>query len=131
MNVEPGTKRPSVARLTSGAGEPHFAFLALRAIWPKRPSTRLGSYVGVDAMASTRPVLGSSATAAPQLPSSAFRAARCASGRSVSTRLLPVTVVPFNRSSVLLTTVFRCEFDAVRYEFIERSSPARARDCVE
>jgi hypothetical protein len=39
--------------------------------------------------------------------------------------------VPFSRSSVRRTTVFRCEFDAVRYEFIERSSPARERDWVE
>jgi hypothetical protein len=76
-------------------------------------------------------VLGSSATAAPQLPSSAFNATRWAFGLIVSARLLPVTVAPLRLSSVRRTTVFRCEFEAVRYGFIERSSPARERDCVE
>jgi len=59
-------------------------------------------------------VLGSIATAAPQFCPSAFRATRCASGRIVSTRLLPVTVTPLSLSSVRRTTVFRCEFEAVR-----------------
>src|SRR3954451_9477822 len=96
LHVDPGVYRPSVARLTSGAPGVHFAFFALRAICPKWPSTRLGLYVGDDAITSTRPVLGSIATAAPQLWPSACSATRCAFGRIVSQRLLPVTVTPFS-----------------------------------
>ena len=67
-----------------------------------------------NAITSTRPVLGSSATAATQLSPSASSAAFCASERIVSRRLLPVTVAPLSRSSVRRRTVFRCAFDAVR-----------------
>ena len=114
LKVEPGVYRPLVARLISGAPGEQFTFVARRAIAPKWRSTRFGSYDGDEAITSTAPVLGSSATTAPQLSPSASSAACCAFESIVSTRLFPVTVAPFSVSSVRRSTVFRCEFDAVR-----------------
>src|SRR3954453_9441815 len=94
-------------------------------------STRFGLYVGEVAIASTFPVFGSSATAAPHWPRNACCATYCTPGLIVSTTLLPVTVAPFSLSQVFESTVFRFVFDEVRELFSERSMPARAYDCVE
>jgi hypothetical protein len=83
------------------------------------------------AIASTRPVDGSSATTAPHFPCRARRASACRPGRIVSTMLLPVTVEPFRRSSVERKTVSRFALEPVRKSLYDCSSPVRLRDCVE
>jgi hypothetical protein len=55
-----------------------------------------------------------STTAEPQFPARALSASFCALTFRFSTRLLPVTVVPFSLSVSLLQIVPRFAFDAVR-----------------
>jgi hypothetical protein len=80
----------------------------------KLVSTRFGSYVGDEAITSTRPVRGSRATADPQMPLSAESAVSWARRSSVSTRSFPVIVAPRRRSSVVSSTVLRFAFAPTR-----------------
>ena len=77
-------------------------------------STRFGSYVGRDAITSTFPVRGSSATTEPHLPASCCIATRWAPGLTVSQTSLPLIVAPRILSSVVFETVPRFEFEPVR-----------------
>ena len=70
--------------------------------------------MGLDAIASTRPVDGSIATTAPEWPASPASAARWAGTERLVTMLLPVTVWPCSRSPRLPSTVERSAFDEVR-----------------
>ena len=81
-----------MARFSSASGRRHSAVTLVT--WPKFSSTRFGLYVGEEYIASTFPVCGSSATTAPQRRPSAFWAARCARGMSVSRSALPSIVAP-------------------------------------
>jgi hypothetical protein len=64
LKIDPGMKRPALARLRSGAAGSQSAVIA--EIESKSFSTRLGSKLGDAAMTRTFPVRGSSATTAPQ-----------------------------------------------------------------
>ena len=108
LNVEPGVKRPDVARLRSGAGGVQGAFVA--SIFEKSFSTWFGLKPGEVAITRMRPVLGSRATAEPHLPASACSARYWAPGRTVSWRSLPLMVEPDSLS----TSVLRPAFAAVR-----------------
>src|SRR5215217_8764763 len=82
LNVEPGGYSPWVARSRSGAANEQARVRRLR-ILLKPFATALELKVGLDASARTRPVDGSSATAAPHDPLSAFTAVRWAGTLSV------------------------------------------------
>ncbi len=101
-----------MARLSSDAAGRQAA-RRLR-IFGKSFSTLLASYPGDVAIASTRPVDGSRATAAPQLPASALWAMRWSRGSIVSTTLLPTIVLPASASSFEPSTVRRLPFEPVR-----------------
>jgi hypothetical protein len=101
-----------VARLSSASGRLQSAWILV--IWSKSSSTRLGSYVGDDAITSTFPVSGSSATTAPQRLPSDSSAVRCARGSRLSTTSLPVIVAPVSRSTAVSSTVERFAFWPVR-----------------
>ena len=108
LKVDPGAYRPWVTRLSSGEPAPgDDSRLMLRA-------TVFGLYVGVDAMASTWPVCGSSATTAPLSPPSPLAAACWAGTESDVCRLFPVIVRPVMRSPSVSNSVDRSSFDAVR-----------------
>jgi hypothetical protein len=112
LKVEPGTSRPALARLRSGAAGSQFA--SIRPILPKRFSTRFGSNVGDEAITRTFPVRGSSATTAPHRPARASMATCCAVRSRVVTTSFPSIVFPRKSSSALSTSVERSEFAAVR-----------------
>ena len=112
LKVEPGTKRPAVARSRSGAAGRQGAVIA--SIESKSVSTRLGLNEGDEASARTRPVEGSRATAAPQLPASPWAAACWASRSSVVTTSFPTRGIPRILSSVESMIVLRLAFEAVR-----------------
>src|SRR5207342_1191468 len=96
-------------RLTSGAAGLHAA--PVPTMLSKSRSTLLASYRGEVAIASTRPVDGSSATAAPQFDPSARTAVRCTAGSIVSTSELPLIVRPVIPFNVVSSTVWRFEFE--------------------
>ena len=125
LNVEPGTKRPAVARLSRGEAGSHGA--VIRSMAPKFSSTRFGSYDGEEASARTAPVVGSRATTAPQFPASSSIAARWAFMSSVVTTLFPSRVMPWSLSSVVSMIVLRLAFEPVRKSFIDCSRPVRER----
>ena len=129
LNVEPGTKRPAVARSSRGAAGSHGA--VIRSMAPKFSSTRFGWNDGEEASARTAPVVGSSATAAPQFPARPFMAARWAFMFSVVTTLFPSRVMPWSLSSVVSMIVLRLAFEPVRKSFIDCSRPVRERVIVE
>src|SRR3954469_20152000 len=66
------------------------------------PSTRFGSKVGREAIASSRPLRGSIATTEPHLPASCCIATRWAPGLTVSQTWLPLFVAPRILSGVAL-----------------------------
>ena len=78
--VEPGGKRPWVARLN---------------VWACAGS--LGLYEGVAASTRTAPVLTSIATTAPGLPASPWKAVSCALGSSDVRRSSPTSCGPSSR----------------------------------
>src|SRR4029078_62891 len=85
LNVEPGAYRPCVPRLSRGA-----PLLGLFSLATCR-ATVLGLWPGVEAIASTRPVLGSIATTAPEWPVRPCIAARWAGTDRVVAPVLPLT----------------------------------------
>ena len=123
LNVEPGAYRPWVARFKSGAPG-----RVLR--WAKFCSTLVGLKLGVEYIATTRPVLGSIATTAPVRPARPFCAALCAGTDRLVMTLSPVTVSPRNVEPRLEMTVARSEFEAVRYGFSASSRAVRPSPTV-
>ena len=101
-----------MARFSSASGRLQSARTPVT--WSKLSSTRFGSYVGEEYIASTFPVRTSSATTAPQRLPSAFWAARWARGTSVRRRALPWIVAPFALSTKVSSTVERFAFWPVR-----------------
>ena len=89
LNVEPGGRVVPMARLISGLPG---SFSSLAASEPTAPkscaASALGSKVGLETIASTLPVLGSSATTAPWTSSprarSPSKAAVCAAASMLS-----------------------------------------------
>ena len=112
LKVEPGTKRPAVARSSSGEAGLQGAVIA--SIESKSVSTRFGLKDGAEASARTRPVDGSSATAAPHLPARPSTAARWVSRSMVVTRSFPSRGIPRIVSRVVSKSVLRFAFEAVR-----------------
>src|ERR1041385_6024538 len=112
LKLEPGMKRQAVERFSMRGAGRHRG--PARRIALKLDSTRFGLKVGCEAMASTAPVRGSRATAAPHFPASCAIAARWARGLIVSQRLLPLIVAPRSCASVLSIIVLRFVFEPVR-----------------
>ena len=114
-----------MARFRSGA--PPFAVSR-----EKFSSTLVGSKLGEEYIATTRPVLGSIATTAPvrPWPSSPCCAAFWAGTERLVMTLSPVTVSPCSVEPMFEMTVARSEFDAVRYGFSASSRAVRPSPTV-
>ena len=77
-------------------------------------SIRFGLYVGDEAITSTAPVFGLSATAAPHLPAQQRLGQPLRPGLDVEDEVVAVIVVPFSLSPSLSMIVPRFASDAVR-----------------
>ena len=95
LNVEPGAEVRSTARLVSGSRSLSSSLpYAVRIALGSCEDNDVGSYDGRLAIASTAPVVGSSATTAPTRPASPSYAACWAARSNVSTTEPPVILRP-------------------------------------
>ena len=126
LNVDPGGSVVPIARLISGSRGSALSSLLRSATAPKSCEASLfGSKVGVEAIASTRPVVGSSATTAPcASPGRASRpsqAASCAAALAASWTLPPLGSLLLSMSTRRVTN--SRESSPASTEFWELSTP--------